>query len=190
MIRRLLVAAAPFAVIVAVFAVALRHHLGEPERAVRAFQALLRGPAAAAGVTPVDFVAIARAPCAAGCAAYEVRVDAAGHVAFVGHANTCTTLPVPAGVDPAAARRLIGAAGESGVLAMPEPQRRVAPDGRSTILMLRLGTSWRRIAFAERADAPLPEAIARAVDELAGDARWLPQRGAQGQATCRNAPAG
>lgn len=184
MLRRLLLAASPLLAIVAVFALALGCHLGEPERAARAFEARLRRPAPDGPVGALDFVAVSRTSCAGGCPAYDVRIDAAGRVAFTGHANTCATLPGPVAVDPAAARRLIAAASESGVQRLPDPPRRVAGDGRSTILVLRAGGSWRRITFAESVDAPLAAAIARAVDDLAGDARWLPRADAQGRASC------
>jgi hypothetical protein len=184
MLRRLLLAAAPFAAIVAVFVVALQRHLGEPARAVRRFEAMVKASGVPADVSGLDFVAVTRGPCATDCASYDMRVEASGRVAFVGHANTCVKLPASMSIDAAAARRLIGAAQESGVLRMPEPAGRVTSDGRTTVLVLRQGANWRRIVFGDAEDAPLPDAIARAIDVIAGDARWLPRLDAQGRASC------
>ncbi|HEX4509586.1 MAG TPA: hypothetical protein VH328_05890, partial [Burkholderiaceae bacterium] len=179
-----LFAALPFLAVGSVFAVALGHHLGEPARAARAFEARLRVAGAGAAVDSTDFVSISRAPCARGCVAYDVRVDAAGHVGFTGHVPACGMFPAPSTVDPGLARRLIAAAGESGVLAMPEPALRVAADGASTTLVVRHASLGRRIVFGNRLDAPLPAAIAQAVDALTNDAQWLARIDAQGRAGC------
>jgi hypothetical protein len=186
LLRRALLAAAPVLAVVAVFALALAHHLGEPARAARAFQARWTQHSAAPGaaVADGDFIALSRA-CFGACPSYDVRIEAGGRVEFAGDSLACVARPGPQRIDGALARRLVAAAIDSGLMQMPEPPPPGAAPAPAVTLVARHGTAWRRIAYAGGFDAPaLPAAVAQAVDAAANDARWLPALDAEGRRRC------
>jgi hypothetical protein len=176
-VKATLVAALPFVVIVGVFAAVVAHHLSEPARQAEAFRRQLAVAAApAVDVADSDFVALERLPCHFGCPAYVVRVFGSGRIEFEGRRDTCTPHPATSPIEPAKARRLIAAIATSGFLSLPDPGRRYRLDLPDAVVRLQSGAGARTLRLTDAAGepAPLTAAIGQAIDEAAGDARWLP----------------
>jgi hypothetical protein len=181
-----LVAALPFVVIVGVFAAVVARHLTEPARQAEAFRRQLDAAASPAlAIADDDFVALERMSCHLRCPAYEVRIFGSGRIEFEGRRDVCAPHPPPSSIEPARARRLIGAVATSGFLALADPGRRYRLDLPDAVIRLRSAAGSRALRVTDAAGeaAPLPAAIARAIDDAADDARWLPGAGG-----CPSAP--
>jgi hypothetical protein len=176
-LKATLVAALPFVVIAGLFAAVVARHLTEPARLAEAFRRQFAAAAPPpADVADSDFIALERLPCHFGCPAYVVRVFGSGRIEFEGGRDTCTPHPAPSSIEPAKAKRLIGAIATSGFLSLPDPGRRYRLDLPDAVVRLQSAAGARtlRLTDATGEAAPLPAAIGQAIDEAAGDARWLP----------------
>jgi len=172
--RRVAVAALPFALVAGLFAAALARHLAGPDRqrdpAGYFAWAFVHEDVPLPPAGGLDFVTLERAPCAAGCAAYAVRVLGSGRVEFTGLDAVCQLGPAVAYVRRERALRLVEAA------------RAVLPPGpadASAGVAVRVHAGGRDAGLAGAAGegGTLVAAVAHAVDELAGDAHWLPDAG-------------
>jgi hypothetical protein len=180
-LHRLALAALPFAVIPAVFAAAVARHLAGPSEPAARFDWLLSlaGDAPVGPVADADFVGLHRA----GAADYVVRVRATGLVEFTGRDRTCALGERRTIVTRVKAQRLVAALRDVGFAGLPAFG---APSsGPLSSIALQAGADVHEVTFA--ADAPSPDLLGRAaaaIDDVSGDARWLPQRAEDGTLRC------
>jgi hypothetical protein len=132
--------------------------------------------------TPLVFdsteIVLRRSSCEGRCPEYEVRIRSDGQVRFRGDQMVCSFGEHTARADPYAVRHLIRAIEAVRRGPMPAPSR-TDIDAPTTVLLLVRDDSVKGAVYQPQDDDALIR-MGERVDQVAGTARWLPIRTANG----------